>query len=251
MNIMRQIRTHGGQVFPFPRPDEIVYETPPVFLWLKEAGAEYYKIEIKKENGTMIWSAEVERNAAVPDIILPPGRYSWNIYGGGLERGEQFFNIADNAVCFLRPTADEVLNGLPAERPRHLFCGNDIALLRKMRTSELETLRRNVRLALAAPLPLPPDFHLTGDILKYREYFGAHRDTCDRNLVALALASVLLDDDKAGEHAKKLMLTLCSWNPDGPCSPDWVWGDEIGLSHARCFPAVYDLLWTRLSEKER
>jgi len=47
------------------------------------------------------------------------------------------------------------------------------------------------------------------------------------------------------------MLILCSWNPDGVCSPDGEWGDEIGLSHSRCFPAVYDLLWTRLNDKER
>ena len=251
MNKMQQIRTHGGQVFPFPRPDEIIYETPPLFVWLKEADIKYYRIDLKDKNGVMIWTAETEHNAVVPDIILPHGRYIWNIYGGGLERGWQSFTIAENAVHFLRPTADEVLNGLPDERPRHLFCSYDISLLRKTYTAELETLRRNVRLALSSPLPQPPNFHLDGDMLNYREYFGKHRDVCDRDLVALALASVLLDDEEAGERAKKLMLTLCSWNPDGPCSPDWIWGDEIGLSHARCFPAVYDLLWTRLSDKER
>lgn len=251
MNIMRQTRTHGGQVFPFPRPDETVYETPPSFVWVREPSVEVYKIEIRNGNGAIIWTAETGRNAAVPDVILEPGNYSWNIYGGGLERGWQFFTIADNAMRFLRPSANDVLNGLPDVRPRHLFCNGDIELLRRTRTAELETLRRNVSLALAAPLPQPPDYHITGDMLRYREYFGAHRDVCDRNLVALALASVLLNDEEAGEHAKKLMLTLCSWNPDGPCSPDWIWGDEVGLSHARCFPAVYDLLWARLSEKER
>ena len=254
MNKMEQARTHGGQVFPFPKPGEVIYETPPAFVWLKAEGVRLYRLEVRDESGGQIWSGESERNTVVPDIMLPPGRYSWNIYGGGLERGWQDFIIAGNAVRFERPTAADVLGGMPGERPRHLFCGSDIAALRERRTAELETLRRNVKLALAAPHPQPPDFHLSGDMLAYREYFGAHRDVCDRDLVALALASVLLEGEQAeqaGERAKKLMLWLCSWNPDGPCSPDWIWGDEIGLSHARCFPAVYDLLWPRLDERER
>ena len=251
MEIMKQTRTHGGQVFPFPKPDGIVYETPPCFIWIKEPGVKIYKIEIRGETGGLIWSAETERNIAVPDIIFAPGKYSWNIYGGGFERGWHNFIIASNAVRFIRPTADDVLAGLPGERPRHLFCESDINLLRETRSAELETLRRNVKLALAAPFPEPSDIHLTGDRLKYRDYFSAHRDVCDRNLVALALASVLLNDDEAGERARKLMLILCSWNPDGVCSPDGEWGDEIGLSHSRCFPAVYDLLWNRLNDKER
>jgi LacI family transcriptional regulator len=264
MNIMPQTRTHGGQVFPFPRPGEIVYETPLAFIWIKSENIKSYKIEIRaQDSGEIICSAETERNVFVPEKIIPPGNYSWNIYGGGYERGWQDFKIAENAARFIRPKSDEILKNLPDtnQRPRHLFCAADITALRQTRKAELETLRRNVRLALASPLPEPPDYHInninnTGDMLGYREYFGRHRATCDRDLVALALASVLFLFDgeeagQAGDYARKIFLSLCSWNPDGACSPDGDWGDEIGLSHARCFPAVFDLLWPRLSEKER
>lgn len=246
-----QTRTHGGQVFPFPRPGETVYETPPSFLWVGEKDIAFYRVEVRDEQGTTVWTGETERNAIIPDEILPPGNYTWNVYGGSHERGWQAFSIAGNAVKFLRPTADDVLAGLPTTRPRHLFCESDLPLLRRVYSPELETLRRNVKLAMASPPPTPPDFHITNHPLGFRVYFGAHRDVCDRDLVALSLGAVLLEDDAVGEHAKKLFLTLCGWNPDGPCSPDGSWGDEIGLSHIRCFPAVLDLLWPRLSERER
>lgn len=241
-------------MFPFPRPGEVVYETPPSLLWLDEEGIDIYKVEIRNANGETIWHAETTRNGIVPKM-LPPGNYSWNVYGGGHERGWQSFSIAENAVRFARPTDSEVFAGLPMTRPRHLFCETDIARLRTAHTAELETLRRNVDLAMSKPLPSPPDYHIIADqpgrMLGHRVYLGKHRETCDRDLVALALGSVLLEDDAAGEQARKLFLTICAWNPDGPCSPDHGWADEIGLSNTRCFPAVFDLLWTRLSEEER
>ena len=60
-----------------------------------------------------------------------------------------------------------------------------------------------------------------------------------------------MDDKKAGEHARNLLLTICDWNSEGPCSLEGPWGDEVGLSHARCLPAVFDLCFDLLSEKER
>ena len=40
-------------------------------------------------------------------------------------------------------------------------------------------------------------------------------------------------------------------NPLGPCSLLGKWGDEIGLSMARCMPAVFDMLHSTLDEKQR
>ena len=65
------------------------------------------------------------------------------------------------------------------------------------------------------------------------------------------IGHALLNDEAAAAHAKQLFLTLCDWNSEGPCSLEGPWGDEVGLSHARCFPAVFDLLYDVLSENER
>jgi len=245
------VRKHGGNIFPFPRPGEIVCETPPAFAWVGLDDCKSYRIEVRDRNDAVVWSAQTDKNVAVPDKVLPPGEYSWNVYASGEERGWQPFSIAENAVHFLRPTAREVFAGMPATRPRHLFCEADISSLCETYAPELETLKRNVELAKAAPLPQLPDYHITGDKLGARVHFGEHRNVCDRNLVALALAWALLKDEAAAEAARELLLTLCTWNPVGPFDVGEEWGDEVGLSHSRCFPAVIDLLWTRLSETER
>ena len=76
MKIMEQVRTHGGQVFPFPRPDEIVYETPPSFVWIGADSVKRYKIEVRCADGTAdgktVWTKETAYNTAVPEIILHP-----------------------------------------------------------------------------------------------------------------------------------------------------------------------------------
>ncbi|MBQ4086209.1 MAG: heparinase II/III family protein [Clostridia bacterium] len=256
MRVLEQKRTANGQVFPSPRVRETMYETPPVFTWLKERGFGAWRVAVENDAGE-VWKTDTQKNYAVPEMILPPGNYRWNVYGLSAEgepeaeRGWQEFSIAQDAVEFLRPDAKQLFESVPSARPRHLFFAQDTEGIAASRPLALETLRRNIVLALKDGLPQPPMFHTDPNALPYREYFGRHRDFCDRNLVACALGHALLGDRQAGEHAKRLLLTMCDWNSEGPCSLEGPWGDEIGLSHARCFPAVFDLLYDILSEKER
>ena len=68
--------------------------------------------------------------------------------------------------------------------------------------------------------------------------------------MACALCYALTGDEKAGGHAKELLLTICDMNPLGPCSLHGDFGDEVGLSNARCLPAVLDLLYPLLDGKQ-
>ena len=249
MNKLVQKRTAPGQIFPSPRDGETIYETPPTLCWLKE-GAGKYRVVVRKD-GETVWQGETERNFIVPGEVFAPGEYEWNLYAEGAERGWQAFSIADNAVEFLRPDADEILASVPDVRPRHLFFAEDIGEIVRTHPAALETLKRNIAVALTDGIPVPPMFHRDAEALPYREYFGRHRDFCDRNLIACALGHRLLNEPKAAEHAKKLLLTLCDWNSEGPCSLEGLWGDEVGLSHARCLPAAFDLCYDLLDEKER
>ena len=252
MEKMPQIQKRAGQIFPSPRQDEIMLETPPAFGWREEEGVENYRLIIRKAGESApCWQGETERTFLVPDAILPPGCYEWNLMGGGMERGWQAFSIADNAVEFLRPRAEDIFEAVPADRPRMIFFKEDIPSILEKKQGALNTLRRNIAWALKEDMPMPPQYHRDETALPYREYFGRHRDFCDRDLVACALGYWLLEDEKAGAHAKELLLTLCDWNSEGPCSLEGPWGDEIGLSHARCLPAVFDLCFDLLSEKER
>ena len=80
MKKLEQIRTANGQIFPSPRDGETMYETPPTLCWLRE-GKESYRIVVK-QGENVVWQGETERNFIVPDLILTPGGYEWNLYAG-------------------------------------------------------------------------------------------------------------------------------------------------------------------------
>ena len=251
MKKLPQKRTKASEIFPGPAPGEKVEETPPSFCWLKVDGVDTYEILIRNAKSEQVWRGISKKNYIVPRVILEPGTYSWNLLANGMERGWWHFEIVSQAIKFIRPQSIEILKLVPTEHPRHLFYTRDIASIKSVRSAELETLKRNIQTALESGMPEPPRFHKDEAALPYREYFGRHRDFCDRDLVACALGYAILGDTEAGEHAVKSLLTICDWNPAGPCSIMGPWGDEIGLSHARCLPSVYDMVWVLLNEKER
>lgn len=247
--LVRQNRL--GQLFPSPEPDAIVPETPPTLCWLAE-GRHTYTVTLWDERGAVVWQGSTDKAAIVPDVVLTAGKYTWDVSAEGEHRGVQSFTVPEDAVVFVRPTVDEILAGIPHEHPRHLFTKAEIPNILETHQSELNVLRRNIALAYEDGLPEPPKYHWDENAVPYREYFGRYRDYCDRDLVALALGYSLLEDEKAGEAGRKLLLTICDWNTEGPCSLCGPFmGDEIGLSNARCLPAVYDMLYPILSEKER
>jgi len=250
-----QERQSHWQVFPYPVGGVTVYENPPAFVWLPLPDdtdhTVPYTVTVELDDGTLFLQETVYGNTFVPNVLFASGTYRWNIIADGCERGWETFTVAENAIPFLRPTVDEVINSIPAERPRHLFSKSDLPTLRETRSDAIHTLRRNIAQAYRDGLPARPMYHTDETAIPYREYFGRFRDFCDRNLVACALGYYLLDDDEAGSFAKKLFLHLCDWNPHGPCSLCGSWGDEVGLSCARCFPAVFDMLAPLMNDRER
>ncbi len=253
MAVFLKQQTKAGQLFPAPLDGAEVLENPPTLSWLAErTREEFFTVTIWNADGCEVWFKRTRRAAATPDVVLPVGEYTWDVSCGEVSRGVQRFRVTDTAVVFVRPTAEEIFAAIPAGHPRHLFTAGEIPGIVVSHEKELRVLRRNIEQAYADGLPEPPRYHRDADALPYREYFGRYRDFCDRNLVALSLGYALLGDEKAGRFAKELFLTICDWNPEGPCSlcgP--FFGDEVGLSNARCFPAVYDMLYPLMSERER
>ncbi len=254
-------RANHLTVFPYPIGGETVYENPPAFVWLPlpcdTDHSVSYQVTVWDSRENEILCETVTGNTFVPEVLLEAGDYTWDVAAPafGTARGVEHFTIAENAIPFLRPNADEVIAGIPEARPRHLFAGSDIPALQNSHRAAIETLRRNIALAYADGMPVRPMYHTDETALPMREYFGRFRDFCDRDLVACALGYHLLPNEeerrRAGEHAKALFLTICDWNPLGPCAVTGTWGDEVGLSCSRCFPAVFDLLCELLDPKQR
>lgn len=251
MSIFLTKQNRLGQLFPAPEPGASVPENPPTLCWLAE-GKHTYTVTIWDENGSVAWQGTTDKAAVVPEIVLSPGTYSWDVMAEDEQRGAWSFTVPADAVVFVRPTVEEIIAGIPQGHPRHLFTKAEIPHILATHEKELRVLARNIELAYRDGLPQPPKYHWDENAVPYREYFGRYRDYCDRDLVALALGYSLLGDEKAGVAGRALLLTICDWNPEGPCSLCGPFtGDEIGLSNARCLPAVYDMLYPLLSEKER
>ena len=249
--MLEQKRTSGSQIFPAPADGAVIEETPPVFSFLRDGKEKKYRVVVQDRSGKIVFEAETEKNHVVPKEPLKPGKYRWNLLCGEEERGWQEFVISENAAVILRKDAESVFCAVPDVRPRHLFFKEDIPGILKKRKAETEVLKRNIEAACARELPKPPLFYNFEDGLPYREYFGEYREYCDRDMVACALGYALLGDEGAGKKAKELLLTICSWNPDGPCAVNAPWNDEIGLSNARCIPAVYDMLYDIFTDQQR
>lgn len=242
-------RTEYFQVFPFPEDKETVYQNPPCFIWIGIGKPCEYTAVVYKDKRE-IFRGTTTNNYILPDLIFESGEYEWDLIAEGVNRGVYRFTVAEDAIVFKPPTAKEIFDQIPDVHPRTLFFKEDIEQLKQKKT-ELSVLKRNVAQAYKDGLIAYPEFHRDKNALAYREYFGKYREYCDRDLVATALAYAILGDEKAGEHAKNLLIHLCSMTPNGPASLIGKYGDEVGLSNARVFPAVYDLIYDLLSNGER
>ena len=249
---MKFIGRHtGNTVFPSPEPGEAVGLNPPPLQWVPEPGSGPYRVTVTGADGETLFDVETERNVFRFPAKLPAGRYRWNVRRGADERGEWAFTVSPDAVEFLPPSAEELLAALPAERPRHIYFPEELASLAAAHPVQLAILERNVTLALEEGFMRYPDFWRAGGRTDYRSALDEVRRFLDRNTAACALLWLFRRDRRAGEYARRALLTVCEWNPAGACSVAGPWGDEVGLSIVRILPAVFDWVYELLSPQER
>ncbi len=257
MDTFQQMRTHVNDIFPFPEHEEIVFENPPSLIWLADGQNENkgYKVVLRDKNGF-----EREFTTALSYLTLPepliPGAYIWNVYSGERQRGWQSFVVSEDAVEFIRPTAQEIFDAIPEKtHPRALFEKEDIQEICANHARELEVLKNNIRLALSEGMPPSPYLNEIKDEnvrrRQARAYINLIRDYADRNMIACGLGWQLLKNTEAGEMGKKLLLELSSWDFDNPYVSVFHPHDEVGLSLARTLPTAFDLLYDRLTDLEK
>ena len=251
MNKLPTERTAPRQNFPFPKDGGIVKETPPTLIWIGDSDAKEYTVRVWDSQGRTVFSETTPLTYAYDTVHWKSGKYTWEVESdNGKSRGVQSFTIAPDAVFFDRPTVDEVISGIPSERPRQLFTKKEIGGILKERERALESLERTVAVAYEHGTVPAPDFE-PGVTFAYRDYFGLYREYCDRDLVATALLFALKGDKRAGEAARARLMAIVNLGTEPPMALNAKGGDEIGLSGARCLPAVYDMLYPILGEDER
>jgi len=261
-----QARTPGASVFPSPAEGESLGINPDGFIWVPVEDAETYHLEVRDaETGNLILDRRSETHYVVPEQPFPAGDYEWRF---GARDGDEnligrrdwwSFRVPDDAPVSVCPSAKTVLENLTDEHPRLVFRADELADVRERieetqpeKLAELESL---VDRAYEMGMPPAPTFHLEDtqreQQQQYKAYFDEHRDYVAENLRACALAYLLFDDEDAGEFAREMLLHVCGFNPEGPNSLEYLWGDEPGLCYARILPEIYDWTYDRYTEKER
>lgn len=244
-------RTSYTQNFQFPTEGEVIYENPPTLIWIPVEGAEKYTVTVF--DGQQVFEKiETEHSYANLSKLLDSKEYFWTVETDtGLLREKMSFTVSENAIHFERPTADEVFDAYPVERPSYIFSKGDISALLDERKEAFEALKRNVEVAIPRSLPKMPTYHHRPYSYEFVYYFKEHRLLCDRDLIACALLYALTGDEDAGKKGVELLLAICDLNPHGPCSVDGWWDDETGISNIRCLPPAFDMLYPLLSDRLR
>ena len=242
-------RTSFTQNFQFPSEGEVIYENPPTLIWIPVENAKKYTLTVF-DGDKIFEQIETVHSYANLSKRLDAKEYFWSVETDtGLLREKMSFSVSSDALNFERPTADEVFNAYPTERPSYIFSKNDIPSLLSERKDTLEALKRNVEIALSRPLPEMPTYHHRPYSYEFKLYFSEHRLFCDRDLIACSLLYALTGDEAAGKKGVELLLKICDFNPYGPCSVDGWWDDETGISNIRCLPVAFDMLYPLLSDR--
>lgn len=250
-----------------PAEDAVLRLNPPSLTWLHEPEARSYTVE---------WSATPEfRDAvSVSDIPWPtythhvplaPGRYVWR-YCFRTKDGAasnwsavRRFTVPADAVPFPMPTRAEQRERVPGEHPRLFLRPQDLPRLRawarKDGAQQLAELRRAAdRMIAAGPTPEP-------------EHLGSARDKSNKELIkywwpnreqtmkaceeaeTIAFVYLLTQDKKYGQAARRWILHLASWDPDGPTN--FKLNCEAGKPLLYRPARAYDWAYDTLSEADR
>lgn len=268
LDAMRKTYAQNAILFPRPGDGAVVEISPPPLAWLPLEGTVNYRVEIEDTTGVKAYERIVGHDPVhLPDRVLAPGAYSWDVVSldqKGRERtrrGRQSFSIAVDVPELPWVPPEILLSRVPRDHPRFLYVNNGLPSIR----ATLETTRRRswracidaAERGLKARVPSYPAYHLIEDRrrsrLQGREYQEVVLPVVDRALMDLSLAYLMTKEARYGNAARRILLELADWPTDDNdvTSVSAKWGDEPGLSLARCLHRAYDWLYETLSRHER
>jgi len=266
MQVARQLEAPPGpyQVSRAPYDGQDLSTNPPVFVWLPVEGVERYVLQYSRNplfpDAETVTVTVAGFTLYTPSDVFPPGRWYWRYgYESGSPGGRLFsrareFTIGDRALQLPFPDVQKVVQGIGLTHPRILLSPADLqrfgALGRSELRVEMEALTRSCEAYIDEPLvPEPEDLPPGPD--RARAYARTYRATRALNAGAAACADafVISGDERFGLEAKRRLLHIVEWDPDGPTSLES--NDDPATEIVRIYPRVYDYVYGLLSETER
>jgi hypothetical protein len=259
-----------------PQPGEVGYRpadggtvllNPPTFTWLHETGAVTYTLEYSTElNLTKAATVMgLPWNTHTPGKTLEPGAWYWRycyqtrdktVSGWSQIRS---VNIPTNAIDFPMPDTGQQQDRVPEGHPRLFMRPDDLPRLRELASGReaqrFARLRTEADRVMAAG-PTPEPAHLGSarekDNDELVKYWWPNREqtmkACQEAEV-IAFVYLITQEPKYKEAARKWILHLASWDPDGPTN--FKLNCEAGKPMLYRLPRAYDWGWDSLSEQDR
>lgn len=248
-----------------PAEGERVRLNPPSFTWLLEPAAQTYTVQ---------WSRAKDFDApmSVSGVRWPtythhdpfePGTYYWRY------RFEAPAGITSNwsrvrslvvppeAAAFPMPTVAQQRERVPAGHPRLFVRPEELPRLRERAQSSktFEQLRSAAdRMIQAGPTPEPAHLGSARDkdndeLVKYWWPNRTQTETACKEAETLAFVYLVTGEKKYGEAARRWILHLASWDPDGPTN--FRLNCEAGKPMLFRPARAYDWAWDMFTPEDR
>jgi hypothetical protein len=248
-----------------PEQDTAAPMNPPVFVWLPLAGTSEYQLQWSQSpdfpaEGTE--SATCKLTIHVPRHVFAPGRWYWRVgckapepLGMAWSRARGF-EVSAQAPQVPLPDVASVVKRLSTYRPRDFLAPGDLERFRELAKGELkpavDSMRRDAERHIGQELlPEPPMLPPPGNPNRGAEYTRIFRTTRPFNsgMVACAQVYLLTGDERFGQEARRRLMHLMTWDPNG--STSLTSHDEPGTELVRLCPRVYDWIYPLLTDEDR
>ena len=259
-----------------PKPEEVGYRpadgtrvplNPPSFIWLHETNAATYAIQWSRQKDF----AEASTIEAIPwntythDQAWPAGTYYWR-YRFSAKDGKasnwsltRSVIVPTDATVFPMPTRAQQREHVSQAHPRLFLRPADLPRLRELaqgREAEVFAKLRAEADRIIAAGPTPEPEHLGSarnkDDAEMVKYWWPNRvqtvKACDE-AETIAFVYLLTHEPKYAEAARKWVLHLASWNPDGPTN--FRLNCEAGKPMLYGPARAYDWAWETLTPEDR
>lgn len=249
-----------------PADGSISIFNPPSFTWLHENGAVAYAVQ---------WSTNADFSAASSVSRLPfntythnqplvPGKYYWRYsIANGTDVAAwsvtRSFVIRPGSVEFPMPNRKEQMDRVPKQHPRLFLRPEDLPRLRSAAQNssapagaQFKRLRGEAdKLVTTEPIEEPTVRGSNRDDATRSAWWPNRVQTekaCQEAEVA-AFVFLITGEKQYGENARKRILHLASWDPDGPTN--FKLNCEAAKPMLFRLPRAYDWAYSALTDADR
>lgn len=261
-----------------PKPGEIGYRpadgtsvllNPPSFIWLHEKEAQTYTIQWagRKDFSDAETVEGFVWNTYTHHTPLAPGSYFWRyrfITQDGRPSNWSTVRkviVPADAVAFPMPSRTQQRERVPSGHPRLFMRPEDLPRLRSLAhgtfASTFEKLRKEAdRILKAGPTSEPQHMGSARDkedteAVKYWWPNRQQTENACKEAEMLAFVYLMTQEKKYGEGARRWVLHLASWDPDGPTNfrLNCEAGKPMLHRPARAYDWAYDMFTPTEREK--